>query len=79
MRYSYQVVPFQPGVKEGAKSDAVAAQLQRLIDHYVTHGWQYYRLEQITVMVAPGCLGSLFGAKSIPVVVQSVVFRAPLE
>lgn len=78
-RYRYHVLPFQPSVKEGATSAAVAAQLQSLIDQCASQGWEYYRIEQINVSIAPGCLGALFGAKPVPWVIQSAVFRLPLE
>lgn len=74
---NYAVVPFRPRIKEGEALKQVAAQLQELIQSNAANGWEYVRLEQITVSVNPGCLASAFGAKAYPVTYQVVVFRAP--
>jgi len=73
---TYLVIPFVPVIKHGQGSPQVAKQLGDLIDLHVNEGWDYYRLEQVTTYVKPGCIGALFGHSMVPVTHQFIIFRS---
>lgn len=72
----YKVVPFVASIdpKKGT-SDHVAQQLEQLINHYASLGWQYVRLEGVTTYVNAdnGCFG-LGGTPGYNTTRQMVVF-----
>lgn len=55
----YLVVPFTASTARGAGADAVATQLQGLIDAKGADGWRYVRLESVSTFVSgtSGCFG----------------------
>ena len=75
----YEVVSLTPGVREGDKEKGakIAQQVQSLINDKAREGWEFYRVETVYVSVTPGCLAGLFGAKSVYMPVNQVVFRKP--
>jgi hypothetical protein len=79
--YEYQVVPFIGRIRNSVFSqenaNTVAAQLQQTISEGVAAGWEFYRVDQVQILVSPGCLGALFGRKSEVISFDQVVFRRP--
>lgn len=75
--FIYRVVPLTPGVKEGDKNKSlrVAEQVQALINDQSREGWSFYRVETVYVSIAPGCMSSFGGAKSVYMPINQVVFR----
>ena len=78
MAYTYKTVPL--GVPTARNYSEVA---KRASDHlaYVigveAHGgWEYYRVENISVYIPAGCL-SLFGRSDGVRIIQVAVFRRP--
>lgn len=77
--FDYYVVPFIGHVKrseftaEGAQE--VAKQLQTVIDHYVSHGWEFHSVEKVGIVVQPGCLAMLFGYRAHYLNFDQIVFR----
>lgn len=62
--YEYFMVQVPPNiqVKQSSGQDA-AAYLQNVANQYASQGWEFYRVDTVGVMVAPGCLGMLMGGK----------------
>jgi hypothetical protein len=58
---TYHVEPFYPNLtdkqakKEGP--DAVANQMQSIINHYAAQGWNFERYDGVQTAVNSGCLG----------------------
>lgn len=77
--YIWEFVPFAPRLKAGLFSvenaAAVSEQLKAVVSDYQSRGWEYVRMEQVDVTVAPGCLASLFGGSSSTVPYDIIVFR----
>lgn len=72
----YKVVPFVASIKNDGTSNHVAEQLEGVINHYNSQGWEYIRLESVSTYVNPdnGCFG--FGGKpGYTTSRQMVVFR----
>jgi hypothetical protein len=81
--YEYRVVPFIGQVKSAVVSQAtgqeVAGQLQALIAQNAVDGWEFYRIETVNLIAAPGCLGGLMGQKAGFLNFNEVVFRHELK
>jgi hypothetical protein len=60
---TYKIVPFAAQINRGDTTSQVAAQMQKIIDSYVTEGWEYIRMDGVQTSVAgtDGCFG--FGAQ----------------
>lgn len=70
----YKVVPFIATLNQQKEtSNAVAAQLEKLIIQATDQGWEYVRLESVSTYIQPetGCFGSKPGYVSS---YQMVVF-----
>jgi hypothetical protein len=75
MDYAYKVVPFI-GQNRGTLSAAdVAIQMESIINHYASHGWEFYQLSDVNIEVQPGCIGGLLGAKAEYVRFDQLIFR----
>ena len=77
--HRYHVVPFIGRINSNKAETAqtVAAQLQTLIDHYASHGWDFYSVEKVGIEINPGCLGALLGHSVTYINYDQVVFRRP--
>ena len=75
----YLVIPFIGKIKSGLFSsenaETVSRQLQSLINQYSQQGWEFHNIAKVDIEVNPGCLASLFGAKTSYVTFDQVVFR----
>lgn len=75
----YLVMPFIGRIKRGffnsENASDVSNQLQAVINQQASRGWAFHSLEKVDVEVAPGCIPSLFGAKSSFITFDQLVFR----
>jgi len=81
-RYEYMVVPFIGRLKSGLFSTQgagdVSKQLTEVINQYANQGWEFRTVNDVNIEVKPGCLASLFGAKTAFIPFDQVIFRRPL-
>ncbi len=79
MDYEYKVVPFKGVIKSAVYSDEnaneVARQQQAVIEANAVAGWEFYRIDHIEFVAAPGCLGSLTGARAGVISFDQITFR----
>jgi hypothetical protein len=75
MTYRYFVAPFVGKLQFGRKVEEVSKQLEGVINHYAEHGWEFVEVAQVDMIVAPGCLAALLGAKESTVSYNQVIFR----
>ena len=75
----YLVIPFIGKIKSGffssENAETVSRQLQSLINQYSRQGWEFHNIARVDIEVTPGCLASLFGAKTSYITFDQVVFR----
>jgi hypothetical protein len=80
--FEYHVVPFIGRIRNSTFSkdnaETVSAQLHDLIAGVGAQGWEFYRVDQVQIAVAPGCLGFLFGRRTEVVSFDQVIFRRPV-
>lgn len=80
--YEYNVVPFIGQIKKGVvnteTAGTVSKQLRDLINPMAMQGWEFYRIDKVDIQVKPGCLASLFGAKTSFITFDQVIFRRPV-
>lgn len=73
------MLPFIGRIKRGIFSSEnakdVSNQLQAVINQQASHGWHFHGLQKVDIEVSPGCLASLFGAKSSVITFDQLVFR----
>lgn len=74
--YDYFMVQVPPNiqVKQSSGNDA-AAYLQSAANQYASQGWEFYRVDTVGVVVAPGCLALLLGAKQSITQYYVITFR----
>jgi hypothetical protein len=72
----YQVVPFVANVGNTQGAAAAAGQLQQLIAHFTSQGWDYVRLESVETVIAgsSGCFG-IGATPPVTTVFTMAVFR----
>jgi hypothetical protein len=80
MTYEYKMVQIPPTIvvkqKEFIGNEA-AYYLQTLANEHAAQGWEFCRVDTIGVVVQPGCLASLFGARRTLTEYYVVTFRRP--
>ncbi|MBX7219638.1 MAG: hypothetical protein K1Y36_06815 [Blastocatellia bacterium] len=70
------VVPFASIQPTNASAVVTAAkQLQDLINHHSLQGWEFYRMDSVSLYENPGCLAGLLGAKTTETRLDMVIFR----
>ena len=77
-RYEYLMVQVPPTIQVQQREmvgNEAAAYLSGLVNRHSASGWDFYRVDAIGVLVNPGCLASLFGAKQQQVDYYVVTFR----
>lgn len=80
-RFEYQVVGFPPGATTNVKdyTRRGAERLEEAIDTYAVDGWEFFRSETVWMVLNPGCMGAILGAKKTSVPTQQLVFRRRLK
>jgi hypothetical protein len=80
MNYEYRMVQMPPTITVPAKEwqgQEAAFYLQNIANEHAAHGWEFYRVDTVGVVVQPGCLAMLFGARQTLVEYFVVTFRRP--
>lgn len=63
-RYEYRMEQIPPTiVVQEAKGREAADYLQRIVNRLANDGWEFFRVDEVGVHVAPGCLGVLMGVR----------------
>jgi hypothetical protein len=79
MAPKYKVVSFVGQIKSGFFSTegphTASQQLEDVINTHVNQGWEFCEVSHIDILVQPGCLAGLLGAKVSTVVYDQVIFR----
>ena len=78
-RFHYLVAPFHGHLRAGQGIEQVSAQLQGLIDHYASHGWELVQFGSVSLTVDEGCIAGLLGNRTSQRVYDQLVFRRPVE
>jgi transcription elongation factor Elf1 len=76
--YRYKMVQIPPNVRveQGATTKGrAAAYLEEVVNDEAADGWEFYRVDAIGVVVPPGCLAGLFGARSTQITYSVITFR----
>ena len=75
--YEYKMVqiPRDLAVKVGQAEGAAAKYLQDAINANTGDGWEFYRIDNLTITEKPGCLGGLSGQKEAYHSVGVICFR----
>lgn len=77
--YEYKMVQIPRTIQVTAKTQetALANLMQELVNRHAVGGWEFYRVDSLSVMVPPGCLGALGGARETYTQYSVVCFRKP--
>lgn len=75
--YEYKMVqvPRDLATMKGQADGLAANMLQRIVDQHATGGWEFYRIDNLTITEKPGCFGALSGKKEEFNAVGVVCFR----
>ena len=79
--WHYKMVQIPPSimVEEGGTTRGVAATyLERVVEEYAAFGWEFHRVDELGVIVNPGCLTLLFGGRPELLRYFVVTFRCPV-
>jgi len=78
MSYEYKMIQIPPNIvvkqKEHSGNEA-AYYLQSIANEEAAQGWEYYRVDTVGVVIPPGCLASLLGAKRTVTEYYVITFR----
>lgn len=83
VRFDYLVVPFISQTKRSLFTDQgvqhAAAELQNILNSHSHAGWEYVRVEEITVVERVGCLVHILTGKTgNSYRLNQIVFRRPV-
>jgi hypothetical protein len=76
--YIYKMFQIPPtlGVNPGESTQQIAAlYLEKIVNRFAAHGWEFYRVDSLGIEVAPGCLAALFGANTSRLSYYVITFR----
>jgi len=79
--YEYKMVQIRPTIAVQAGNhvgDEAARYLQAVVDEQTVDGWEFYRVDTLSVAVPSGCLAGLFGAGTAHDQYYVVTFRRSL-
>jgi len=80
MNYEYKVKAFLGRAKGAQGGEIVAQQLSELINSEAINGWELYQMSDVNIEYKPGCLGGLFGKKTISYIrYDQIIFRRAIE
>lgn len=63
--------------KETDSAAIVADYVQKVIGEGVSGGWEFYRIDTVTLVESPGCLGGLLGQRETSTGYNVLTFRKP--
>ena len=77
MQYEYLTVPFVGQTKQGDKhpSNTLADQLCKLINERSRAGWEFHRIDHVSLVMKNGCLAGLAGNPYTVTTHDIVIFR----
>lgn len=78
MGYEYRMIQMPPTIVVPAKElrgQEAAYYLQSIANEQASQGWEFYRVDTVGVVVQPGCLAMLLGAKQSVVEYFVATFR----
>jgi hypothetical protein len=79
--YEYKMVQIRPTVAVQASEhigDEAARYLQSVVNERAVNGWEFYRVDTLSVAIPPGCLAGIFGAPTAYNQYYVVTFRRAL-
>ncbi len=79
--YEHKMVQIKPTIAvhgSAHSGDDAARYLQDVVDQHTADGWEFYRVDTLSVAVPPGCLAAFFGAAPAHDQYYVVTFRRPL-
>lgn len=76
-QYRYLTVPFVGSTRQSDKNPAItlASQLNNLINKTAVDGWEFYRVDHVSIIVRNGCLAALAGNPFTTQTYDVVIFR----
>ena len=80
MLYEYKMIQMPPTISVQAKEargNEAAFYLEHVVNDWASHGWEFFRVDTIGVLTAPGCLAGLLGAKAHHIEYFVVTMRRP--
>ncbi len=77
--FTYKTVQLPKTIQVTAKNrdTAAADMLQNVINQYSQQGWEFYRVDTVTTVQPPGCLGAFTGQREVYETLNVVIFRKP--
>ena len=78
--FEYRMVQIPPTITVQAsqhKGDEAAQYMESIANSHAEQGWEFYRVDTLSVAIPPGCLAALFGDKGSQSQYYVVTFRRP--
>ncbi len=78
MAHQYKMIQVPPAIRIKAKDyqgGEAAAYLEEIVNEQARNGWEFFRVDTIGVRSDPGCLGAIFGQKSVMLDYYVITFR----
>tara|TARA_B100000959_G_C14587803_1_gene462713 strand:- start:81 stop:476 length:396 start_codon:yes stop_codon:yes gene_type:complete len=72
---NFKVVPFKANIKEGQDLSVAGKQLENVLNEHEQQGWEYVRMEKVSITVSPGCLAALFSAGPSTATYDYIIFK----
>jgi hypothetical protein len=75
MSYEYKAIPFKAQLSRKDTANAIATQLENLINDQAIDGWEFDCLDDVGVSIEPGCISALLGGRTQYLRYDIVIFR----
>jgi hypothetical protein len=76
INYEFKMVQLpQTFVLKQDTGKEIAAYLEKLVQETGAQGWEFYRIDQVGVLVQPGCLAAFTGTKQTMTYYNVITFR----
>ena len=76
--YTYKMVQIAPSLVVSAQhqqGQEAAYHLEALVNQWAAAGWEFYRVDTMSIYTPPGCLGGLLGGQATHTQYYVVTFR----
>ena len=80
MSYEYKMIQMPPTISVQAKEargQEAAFYLENVVNQWAAQGWEFFRVDTVGVVTAPGCIPGLLGAKASLIEYFVVTMRRP--
>lgn len=77
-QYAYKMVQIAPSLIVNARDvrgQEAATYLEGVVNEWSAAGWEFYRVDTMSIYSPPGCLGALFGGQTTLTNYYVVTFR----